>query len=116
MWLIVRHTIEALRTGQSSPEYWRVIFCFFLKGTVCMKQVKIGLISCVLLFSLMAFSVHSVSAQVAARPSPTPPDVHARVDETVVDSSIPDDKAVDKMLEVYATKVRALEVKIGKLK
>jgi 2',3'-cyclic-nucleotide 2'-phosphodiesterase (5'-nucleotidase family) len=55
----------------------------------------------------MALSAHSSSAQVAAR---------ARVDETVVDPSIPDDKAVDKMLEVYAPKVRALDIKIGNLK
>ncbi len=83
-----------------------------------MKRVKIALISCVLLLSVQALSGHSVSAQVATRPAPTPtpPDVHARVDETVVDSSIPDDKTVDKMLEVYAPKVRALDVKIGKLK
>ena len=83
-----------------------------------MKRVKIALISCVLLLSVQALSGHSVSAQVATRPAPTPtpPDVHARVDETVVDSSIPDDKAVDKMLTVYAPKVRALDVKIGKLK
>jgi len=96
-----------------------MLACYFLllqKGTVCVQRVKIALISCVLLLSLMAFSGHSVSAQVAARPTPTPPDLHARVDETVVDSSIPDDKAVDKMLEVYAPKVRALDVKIGKLK
>ena len=83
-----------------------------------MKRVKIALISCVLLLLLPALSAYSVSAQVAARsaPTPTPPDVHARVGETVVDSSIPDDKAVDKMLEVYAPKVQALDVKIGKLK
>ena len=83
-----------------------------------MNRVKIALISCVLLLLLTAFSGHPVSAQVAARPAPTPtpPDVHARVDETVVDASIPDDTAVDKMLEVYAPRVRALDVKIGKLK
>jgi 2',3'-cyclic-nucleotide 2'-phosphodiesterase (5'-nucleotidase family) len=70
-------------------------------------RVRTALISCTLLLSLMALSAHSSSAQVAA---------HARVDETVVDPSIPDDKAVDKMLEVYAPKVRALDIKIGNLK
>jgi len=81
-------------------------------------RVRTALISCTLLLSLMALSAHSSSAQVAARPAPTPtpPDLHARVDETVVDPSIPDDKAVDKMLEVYAPKVRALDIKIGNLK
>lgn len=72
-----------------------------------MIRVRTALISCTLLLSLMALSAHSSSAQVAA---------HARVDETVVDPSIPDDKAVDKMLEVYAPKVRALDIKIGNLK
>ena len=72
-----------------------------------MIRVRTALISCTLLLSLMALSAHSSSAQVAAR---------ARVDETVVDPSIPDDKAVDKMLEVYAPKVRALDIKIGNLK
>jgi 2',3'-cyclic-nucleotide 2'-phosphodiesterase (5'-nucleotidase family) len=81
-------------------------------------RVRTVLIGCTLLLSLMALSAHSSSAQVAARaaPTPAPPDVHARVDETVVDQSIPDDQAVDKMLEVYAPKVRALDIKIGNLK
>jgi 2',3'-cyclic-nucleotide 2'-phosphodiesterase (5'-nucleotidase family) len=38
-----------------------------------------------------------------------------RVSETLVDSSIPDDPALEKMLAPYSTKVRALEVVIGKL-
>jgi 2',3'-cyclic-nucleotide 2'-phosphodiesterase (5'-nucleotidase family) len=79
-------------------------------------RAKIASITCTLLLSLMALSVHSASAQVAARPAPTPPEVHARVSETLVDASIPDDNAVDKMLEEYAPKVRALDVKIGTLK
>jgi 2',3'-cyclic-nucleotide 2'-phosphodiesterase (5'-nucleotidase family) len=81
-------------------------------------RAKIASITCTLLLSLMALNAPSASAQVAAHPAPapTPPEVHARVSETVVDASIPDDKAVDKMLEAYAPKVRALDVKIGKLK
>ena len=43
-------------------------------------------------------------------------DIHARVTETQVDSSIPDDPAVDKMLAVYSPKVHELDVIIGKLK
>jgi len=38
-----------------------------------------------------------------------------RVSETLVDASIPDDPALEKMLEPYSPKVRALEVVIGKL-
>jgi 2',3'-cyclic-nucleotide 2'-phosphodiesterase (5'-nucleotidase family) len=81
-------------------------------------RAKIASISSTLLLSLMALSAHSVRAQVAARPAPTPTpsDVHAHVGETVVDAGIPDDKAIDKMLEVYAPKVRVLDVVVGKLK
>lgn len=83
-----------------------------------MIRVKTALITGALLLLSLALGGHSASAQVAARPAPapTPPAVHARVTETVVDGTIPDDPAVDKMLEVYAPKVRALEVVIGKLK
>lgn len=85
-----------------------------------MIRVRTAFISGTLLLSLMVLGGYSASAQVAVRPtptpSPTPAEVHARVVETVVDASIPDDEAVDKMLEVYAPKVRALDVVLGKLK
>lgn len=83
-----------------------------------MIRVKTALITGTLLLLSLALSGQSASAQTAPRPAPapTPPNVHARVGETVVDATIPDDKAVDKMLEVYAPKVRALDVVIGKLK
>jgi len=60
----------------------------------------------------------SALGQAAARPTPasTPADIHATVTETPVDSSLPDDPAVDKMLTVYSPKVRALDEVIGKLK
>lgn len=50
-----------------------------------------------------------------AAPAPAR-DVHARVTETPIDASIKDDAAVDQMLAVYAPKVRALDVVLGKLK
>jgi 2',3'-cyclic-nucleotide 2'-phosphodiesterase (5'-nucleotidase family) len=53
----------------------------------------------------------STSSQVAGSP-----DVHSRVSETLVDSSIPDDPGVDQMLATYSPKVRALEVVLGSLK
>lgn len=83
-----------------------------------MIRVKTALITGALLLVSLALTGLSASAQTTARPAParTPADVHARVSETVVDSTIPDDPAVDKMLEVYAPKVRALDVVIGKLK
>ncbi|MBA2703258.1 MAG: 5'-nucleotidase C-terminal domain-containing protein [Blastocatellia bacterium] len=82
-----------------------------------MIRVKTALISGTLLLLSLALSGESAKAQVARpAPAPTPSEVHARVSETVVDRTIPDDKAVDKMLKVYAPKVRALDVVIGKLK
>jgi 2',3'-cyclic-nucleotide 2'-phosphodiesterase (5'-nucleotidase family) len=51
----------------------------------------------------------------ATQPS-TGANVRARVTETPVDASIPDDAPVDKMLAVYSPKVRELDVVIGKLK
>ncbi len=80
-----------------------------------MIRIRIALLSCTLLLTCLAFA-GSAKGQAAARPAPTPADAHVRADETVVDASIPDDKAVDKMLEAYAPKVRALNVVIGKLK
>jgi len=55
----------------------------------------------------------------ATRPQSRPPatvDVHPRVTETLIDSSIPDDPALDKLVAVYSPKVRELEAIIGKLK
>src|SRR2546429_1681352 len=56
----------------------------------------------------------------AASPTPSPitapRDVKARVTETLIDSSISDDPAVDQMLAAYTPKVRALDTVIGKLK
>lgn len=83
-----------------------------------MIRVKTGWITGALLLVSLALTGLSASAQSSARPAPapTPPAVHGRVSQTVVDATIPDDPAVDKMLEVYAPKVRALDVVIGKLK
>jgi 2',3'-cyclic-nucleotide 2'-phosphodiesterase (5'-nucleotidase family) len=44
-----------------------------------------------------------------------PADVRPRVSETEINATIPDDPAVDKMLEPYLAKVRALDVVIGNL-
>ena len=56
----------------------------------------------------------------AASPNPStssaPRDVKAHVTETLIDSSIPDDPAVDQMLAAYIPKVRALDTILGKLK
>ena len=52
----------------------------------------------------------------AAAPTQSGADVRARVTETAVDASIPDDPLVDKMLAVFSPKVRELDVVLGKLK
>jgi 2',3'-cyclic-nucleotide 2'-phosphodiesterase (5'-nucleotidase family) len=58
----------------------------------------------------------STPAQPQTSQPPKGADVHARVTETAVDASIPDDAPVDQMLAVYSPKVRELDVVIGKLK
>src|SRR5207253_9561259 len=73
---------------------------------------------------LLSFSaVDPASAQQpapAASPTPStitaPRAVKARVTETLIESSIPDDPAVDQMLAAYTPKVRALDTVIGRLK
>ena len=79
-----------------------------------MIRVKLALLSWVLLLGISP----ALFAQAAAKPAPapTPTDVHAAVNQTAVDSTIPNDPAVDKMLEAYSPKVRALEQVVGKLK
>jgi 2',3'-cyclic-nucleotide 2'-phosphodiesterase (5'-nucleotidase family) len=80
-------------------------------------RVRLALLSWALLLCVST-GAHSAFGQAAARPAPaaTPADVDARFTAPLVDSNIPDDAAVEKMLEAYSPKVRALEQVIGKLK
>ena len=60
-------------------------------------------------------------SQPAAKPQTSPTqtggaDVHARVSETQIDSSIADDPALDQMIAAYSPKVRSIQNVIGKLK
>jgi len=75
----------------------------------------------------LSLSAAAVSAQPAAKtsppvkpqpqaPAPTTRGLPARVTETLVDSSIPSDPGVDKILAAYSPKVRELEVVVGKLR
>jgi 2',3'-cyclic-nucleotide 2'-phosphodiesterase (5'-nucleotidase family) len=74
------------------------------------------------LFLLLLLLLTSAPRALTQQPAPktTAPTnqspANARVTETLIDSSIPDDQAVDKMLAVYGPKVRELEVVLGKLK
>jgi 2',3'-cyclic-nucleotide 2'-phosphodiesterase (5'-nucleotidase family) len=74
-----------------------------------------------LLLMLVFAGAMPVFAQPSAKPQTTPApaggaEVHARVTETLIDASIADDPAVDKMLAGYAPKVRELDNVIGRLK
>jgi 2',3'-cyclic-nucleotide 2'-phosphodiesterase (5'-nucleotidase family) len=89
------------------------------------KYVRKTVSSCWLILLLLLISAPLALAQQpapasqppAAKPqAPASRNVNARVTETLIDSSIKDDPAVDKMLAVYGPKVRALDVVIGKLK
>jgi 2',3'-cyclic-nucleotide 2'-phosphodiesterase (5'-nucleotidase family) len=114
---MVRHTIEALLTGQSRSENWAVIFRFCQKESTSVSKAKLALLSWVVLLCMTAAGAQSALGQAAARatPAPTPANTHATVTETPVDSSLPDDSRVDKMLKVYSPKVLALDEVIGKL-
>lgn len=82
-----------------------------------MSKAKTALLR-VLLLSLVATATQSAFGQAAARPAPaaTPADIHASAGNNSVDSTVSNDPAVDKMLEAYSPKVRALDQVIGKLK
>jgi 5'-nucleotidase len=78
-----------------------------------------------LLVLLLTSAPRAQSQQPASKPSSTQSpatqsgpggDARARVTETAVDASIPDDSPVNKMLAVYSPKVRELEVVLGTLK
>jgi len=80
-------------------------------------RVRLALLSWALLLCVSVVSAHSAFGQAARQaPAARPAEVHASVTESIVGSTIPDDTAVDKMLEAYSPKVRALEQVIGKLK
>jgi 2',3'-cyclic-nucleotide 2'-phosphodiesterase (5'-nucleotidase family) len=70
-----------------------------------------------LILFLLLTSAPAVAQQPASQTSqPASRDIHARVTETVIDATIPDDAAVDKMLSAYSPKVRELDVVLGRLK
>ena len=82
-----------------------------------MSRIKPPFLSGALLLSLIAFGAQSAHAQpVTPAPSPKPADIHARITEIQVDSGVPDDPEVEKMLQTYAPRVRALNEVIGTLK
>lgn len=83
-----------------------------------MTRLRFVFLGVALALSLAGGVANSAFAQAAAKPAPapTPAEIDARVTETLVDASVPNDSSVDKMLEAYRPKVRALDEVIGKLK
>jgi 2',3'-cyclic-nucleotide 2'-phosphodiesterase (5'-nucleotidase family) len=81
------------------------------------SRAKLALINWALLLCVITCGTQTALGQAAARPAPaaTPAEIHANASESLVDSSTPDDAAVDKMLEAYAPRVHALDQNIGKL-
>ena len=76
------------------------------------RKTEVGpFIPVLLLVLLLTFAPRVWPQKPAAAKTPA----GARVTETAVDASIPDDPPVDNMLAAYAPKVRELEVVIGKL-
>jgi 2',3'-cyclic-nucleotide 2'-phosphodiesterase (5'-nucleotidase family) len=82
------------------------------------SRLKFALSGWALLLFMIGAGAQSSFGQTATQPapSPTPANIRASVNETVVDSNLPDDESVDKMLTAYSPKVRALDETIGKLK
>lgn len=113
--LMVRHTIQALRAGQSRPEN-RLLYSPQRNPKV--TRVANALFKRSLLFCLLAGFAQSSFAQTAARPAPaaTPAQIQVNATLAPVDSTVPDDPAVNQMLTAYAPKVRALDEVIGTLK
>jgi len=74
-----------------------------------------------LLLMLVFAGAAPAFTQPAAKPQASPAqtggsDIHTRVTETLIDASISDDTAVDKMLAGYAPRVRELDNVIGHLR
>ena len=80
--------------------------------------LKLALLLCA--GAVLAGTGHPAFGQAGAKPAPVPTpvavDIHARATLKSVDSSLSGDPSVDKMLEAYTPKVRALNEVIGKLK
>jgi 2',3'-cyclic-nucleotide 2'-phosphodiesterase (5'-nucleotidase family) len=80
--------------------------------------LRLALLFCAI--GVIVCGASSVLGQAGAKPAPiptpAPAEIQVRATLKAVDSSVPDDPAVDKMLEAYASRVRALDEVIGKLK
>jgi 2',3'-cyclic-nucleotide 2'-phosphodiesterase (5'-nucleotidase family) len=112
---IVRDTIAARFDRQFSERRLAVIFAAHNVIKDILKTARrLGLILASVV--ALACAAFAQAPAPAPKPSPIPADVNVRTTELPVDGSVPDDQAVDKMLEAYSPKVRALDTVIGSLK
>jgi len=82
-----------------------------------LAPIRLGLLLAAIgLLGGVSTALGQAAAKPAPVPAPQPADIHARATLRPVDSSVSDDQSVDKMLEAYAPRVRALSEVIGKLK
>jgi 2',3'-cyclic-nucleotide 2'-phosphodiesterase (5'-nucleotidase family) len=84
------------------------------------SRLRVALLSWALLLCVFAGGAQVALGQAAAPAPVTPPATSpapgpSKATQTAIDSSLPDDAAVDKMLEAYSPRVRALDQPIGKL-
>jgi len=84
------------------------------------SRLKGALLNCALALSVLAGGTQGTLGQAAApAPATTPIAAPAtspvKATQTAIDSGLPDDATVDKMLEAYSPKVRALDQPIGNL-
>ena len=112
--ILLKLSVQVNRVQKFGLLYFR----FSQRNPLAVSRAKLALLTWVLLLCVIAGGAQAARGQATARPAPaaTPADIHASVNETLVDSSIANDAAVEKMLTVYAPKVRALDEVIGKLK
>jgi 2',3'-cyclic-nucleotide 2'-phosphodiesterase (5'-nucleotidase family) len=90
------------------------------KRDASLSKAKPALLSWALLLCVVVGGARTALSQTATQAAPasaaTAAASHVKVTETVVDSTIPDDKQVDNMLKAYSPKVRALDTVIGRLR
>lgn len=122
---VVRHTMQALplrSMSKSNPA---------ANKTETSSKSRLSWLWCIHLVLVCTFAISSpeVAAQQGSSVQPgsgtrsarkpvettAPAKTKGRVSEILVDASIPNDPALEKMLAPYSAKVRALEVVIGKL-
>ena len=116
MCLVVRHTMQALPLRSMSNPQSRSDKTQKFRNSRFLRAGSPAVLLLAIL-AILASAPHGVVAQqaTAIHSSSSTPVVTERAQEILIDASIPDDSAIEKMLKPYAPRVRALNVVIGKL-